>query len=98
MSVDGKNIKAATYTYDSLATSIDKDADTTVKNQEHETKWYFVYGAYSHRYKKASFFIHFNDRDVHFTIASTQFYSNYHALYIGDDPWNNKFPGVMKKF
>jgi len=70
----------------------------TIINQEHETEWFFVYAAYSHRYKKVSMFAHFSDRDEHFTMAARHFYSDFHALVLAGDVAQSNFPGLMKKW
>jgi hypothetical protein len=70
----------------------------TIVNDEEANQWFFVYAAYSHRYNRVSYFVHFADRDEHFVLAAKHFYSNFYSILIGKDQWNNSFPGVMKKF
>jgi len=57
----------------------------TIINEETSDEWFFVYAAYSHRYNKVSFFVHFNGRDEHFVLAAKHFYSNYWSILIGKD-------------
>jgi hypothetical protein len=98
MAVEADHLVGATYSYDIQGQSIQKNIKNNIPNDDDAAEWFFVYAAYSHRYNKVTFFVHFQDRDEKFTISARHFYSNFHSVMIGKDAWNNPFPGTMKKF
>lgn len=99
MSLVADNIKIYSYDYDILKkATVNSFEDTRSFDAAQITEWIFVYMAYSHRYDKISVFIKFDESEEYLTLPAKHFYSNYHAIKMGQDNWLDLFNGQMKKF